>query len=106
MQIKQAKLGVGVASDMQYNESVAVADDALDVKVIYRRHLRRNMIVFKVFGHFCKFASLAKTEDRRTFVDIDDALMAHTEREAAILVHKSITSQQYTGKSGLIWTDK
>lgn len=102
MQVKQAELGVGVARDVQYNESVAVADDALDMKVIYRRHLRRDVIVFKVFGHFRKFASLAKAEDRRASVDIDDALMAHAEREAAILVHESVASQQYAGKSGLV----
>lgn len=90
---------------MQHDKSLAVADDAFDVEVIYRRHLSRYVIVFEMFGHFRKFAPLAKTEYRHTSVDVDDTLMAHAERKAAVLVHQSTASERHSGKSGLICTD-
>jgi len=119
-EVEQAELRVGVARQMQYDEAVAVADDALDAEVVDRRHLRRDVVVLEVLGHLGEPAAAPEAEERAAgrgeggegrrgrraapgrraaaaavmMVDVDDALTTHAEREAAVLVQDAVARQR------------
>ena len=61
------------------------------VKILDRRQLCRDMIVFEMFGHLGELVFAAEAEHGAGLVDVDDALSVHAERGTAVLEHHSAT---------------
>ena len=49
------------------------------------------MVVLEVLGHLGELTALTEAEEGGALVDVDDTLSAHTEGEAAVFVHHTIT---------------
>ena len=91
--VQQAELRRRVAGEVQGHETVAKTQDALDPEVVDGRQLRGDVVVLEVLGHLRELAALAETEEGRALVDVDDALAAHAERVAAVLVDRAVAQQ-------------
>jgi len=111
IEVKKAELRVGVAGQMQYNQTVAVADHTLDAEVVDGGHLCGDVVVLEVFGHLGEAAAAPEAEEgaaggreggegrgRRagsaTVMYVNDSLSTHAEREATVLVKYSVTRQR------------
>jgi len=109
VQIEQSELGIGVPGKVEHDQTVAVADDALDAEVVDRRHLRRDVVVLEVFRHLGKPAAPPEAEEGTSgggeggergcggsgaaataVMDVDNALSTHAECKATVLVEDSI----------------
>ena len=102
-EIEQPEVRVGVARQVKHNEVLSEAQDALDAEVVDRRHLRRDVVVLKVFGHLGELAASSEAEDGVGAVDADDALPTHAEREVAVLVQQAATCEDRLGKPRRLW---
>ena len=92
-EVEQAEVRVGVPCQVKHDQVLSEAENALHAKVVYRRHLGRDVVVLEMFGHLRELAAFAEAEDGVGLVDADDALATHAEREVAVFVQEAVTRQ-------------
>jgi len=88
---------------MKHDKTVVKTEHAAHAKVIYRRHLRGDVVVLKVFRHLSKLTPLSKTKYGR-LVDVDDTLPTHAERETAVLVNDAVAREARFREPGCFCT--
>jgi len=114
VEVEKTELRVGVARQMEHDQTVAVADHALDAEVVDGGHLRRDVVVLEVFRHLGEAAAAPEAEERASggsecgegrggragtaaaaaVMYVDDSLSTHAEREATVLVQYPVARQR------------